>query len=79
MKIIGPIFLLFTLSLFGLGRKSDNLLLRGRVPASVQIEQKSFENSTDTDFKITINASSEKYQIIEKKEKQFHYIDIIFH
>lgn len=76
MKNAG-LFLFLSLNVFAF--KSDNVILRGRVPASVYVAK--LENAEDIkdEKDVLLNVPKHKYQVKVHQEKVYKVIDIIFH
>ena len=71
MKIIG-LFLFLSFPI--MASKSSNLLIRGRVPASVSM----IEAQVKDNKSIKINVSSSKYDLKVKKTNKYQFVTISF-
>lgn len=76
MKYAG-LFLLFCFNTFAF--KSDQLILRGRVPASIDMVKVENSINLDNEHEIFLNVDKSKYRIQIDKENQHKIVSIIFH
>ena len=77
MKVIVPIFILSCLIHSAFAQETATFRIRGRVPASVNIDQKI--QSNDNKDKVLLNVSKEKYTLKTQQNSEYQLIEISFH